>query len=173
MNRVGKFEKVSFTQFCKDIKGAFGDKWNDEEIRGFYDNIKLPKRATRGSAGYDFYSPIPFSLHCWDDVKIPTGVRVLVADGWFLSCLPRSGMGFKHYLRLSNTLGVIDSDYAFSSNEGHIFAKIRVENDRRQLEIQAGDSFMQAIFLPYGITEDDNAEGIRDGGFGSTDNQTV
>ncbi len=168
MNRVGKFEKISFEQFKHDIKDAFGDKWSDEEIRGFYDNIKLPARATRGSAGYDFFSPIPFALNSWDDIKFPTGIRVQIDDGWWLSCLPRSGSGFKHYLRLANTCGVIDSDFWGSANEGHIWAKVRMEKANGSMSISAGDAFMQAIFVPFGVTYDDAADGVRDGGFGST-----
>lgn len=168
MQRVAQFEKVSFNQFLHDIKDIFGEKFTNEEIQTFYDNLELPTRATKGSAGYDFHSPIPFTLYGWDDVKIPTGIRVKIDDGWFLSCLPRSGMGFKHYLRLVNTQGVIDSDYYCSSNEGHIFAKIRVENATSKLTVNAGDAFMQAIFLSYGLTYDDDANGFRDGGLGST-----
>lgn len=166
--RVGKFEKVSLAQFARDMKDAFADKWSDEEIKGFYDNIKLPVRATKGSAGYDFCSPIPFTLNPWEDIKLPTGIRVLIDEGWFLSCLPRSGMGFKYYLRLGNTQGVIDMDYSGSSNEGHIWAKVRMEKDVGMLTVNAGDAFMQSIFLPYGITYDDAADGVRDGGLGST-----
>lgn len=172
MNRVGYFEKVSFEQFFKDIKDEFNNKWSDEEIRAFYDDIKLPKRATKGSAGYDFYSPIPFALHHWNDIKIPTGIRVRIADGWFLSCMPRSGMGFKHYLRLANTLGVIDNDYYFSSNEGHIWLKIRAENNQgKPFVVARGDGVMQGVFLPFGIADNDNPRGKRVGGFGSTSAQ--
>jgi dUTP pyrophosphatase len=169
LNRVGKFEKISFEQFKHDIKDEFGEKWSDEEIRQFYDNIKLPVRATKGSAGYDFFSPIPFSLKDWEDIKIPTGIRVIIDEGWFLACLPRSGQGFKNYLRMANTCGIIDSDYALSSNEGHVWAKVRVEKAGTTLNIERGAAFMQAIFLPFGITYDDAADGVRNGGFGSTD----
>ncbi len=168
IHRVGHFEKVSFPQFLNAIKDEFGEKWSDDEIRQFYDDIKLPVRATKGSAGYDFFSPIPFSLKDWEDIKIPTGIRVLIDDGWFLACHPRSGLGFKNYLRLSNTTGIIDSDYAFSSNEGHIWAKVRVEKAGGSVNIQSGMAFMQGIFMPYGVTYDDATDGVRDGGFGST-----
>lgn len=168
MNKVGKFNKVSFEQFLSDMKSAFGNRWNEEEIHSFYNEIKLPKRATVGSAGYDFYSPIPFSLSPWEEIKIPTGIRVIIDDGWFLECLPRSGLGFKHAIRILNTCGVIDSDYSQSSNQGHIWAKMRLERWNGILALNAGDAFMQAIFLPYGITYDDDANGVRDGGMGST-----
>lgn len=166
--RVGHFEKVSFPQFYVSIKDAFGDKWSDEEIRGFYDNIKLPTRATRGSAGYDFFSPIPFALKDWEDIKLPTGIRVIINGGWYLACYPRSGMGFKNYLRLANSTGIIDSDFSGSSNEGHIWAKVRVEKAGGAMNVARGAAFMQGIFLPFGITYDDTADGVRDGGFGST-----
>lgn len=83
--------------------------------------------------------------------------------------MPKSGLGFKYRLQLNNTVGVIDSDYFHSDNEGHIFAK--VINDSRQNKnvlITKGDSFIQGILLPYGISYNDAADGIRNGGFGST-----
>jgi dUTP pyrophosphatase len=168
VSRVGHFEKVSLEQFMKDMKDAFENVWNDEEIKELYANIKLPVRATKGSAGYDFFSPIPFALDEWEDIKLPTGIRVIIDEGWFLSCYPRSGLGFKHYLRLGNVVGIIDMDYSGSSNEGHIWAKVRVEKDNGWLTVDAGDAFIQGIFLPYGITYDDAADGVRDGGLGST-----
>ena len=129
----------------------------------------LPQRATSGSAGYDFKSPIHFILQPGQTIKIPTGIRVKIDDGWWLGCLPRSGLGFKYRLQLNNTMGVIDSDYYYSDNEGHIFAKITNDsNEDKAIEVKAGDGFMQAIFIPYGITYSDSANGVRNGGMGST-----
>ena len=76
-----------------------------------YDSIELPKRATKGSAGYDIRAPHGFLLNAGESIKIPTGLRVHIADGWFLGCMPRSGLGFKYEIRLANTFGVVDSDY--------------------------------------------------------------
>lgn len=88
---------------------------------------------------------------------------------WVLHLYPRSGLGFKFRLQLNNTVGIIDSDYFNSDNEGHIFAKITNDsNEGKVLKLQAGEGFMQGIFLEYGITEDDDADGVRNGGFGST-----
>lgn len=86
-----------------------------------------------------------------------------------LQLFPRSGLGFKYRMQLNNTVGIIDSDYFYSDNEGHIFAKITNDsNEGKALEVAAGSGFMQGIFLQYGITEDDEADGVRNGGFGST-----
>ena len=117
--------------------------------------------------------PIDLTLFKYpsDAVKIPTGIRCEIEDGWFLQVVPRSSMGFKYGMKLSNTLGIIDSDYAFAENEGHIMAKIKIE-DAPQLVINRGDKFIQGIFWPYGITIDDEATGIRTGGIGSTTNST-
>ena len=88
---------------------------------------------------------------------------------WVLKLYPRSGLGFKYRLQLNNTVGIIDSDYFYSDNEGHIFAKLTNDSkEGKSLTIPAGDGFMQGIFLEYGITVDDEAEGVRNGGFGST-----
>ena len=169
MMRVGKFEKVSYERFKEDLIGAMPhySTVSDGDIRRIYDAIELPSRATSGSAGYDIHSPLYATVLPGEAVKIPTGIRVMIEEGWFLGCLPRSGMGFKYFVRLANTMGVIDSDYYGSSNEGHIFVKL-VNGGEEAVYINKGDSFAQAIFLPFGITYEDDATGERDGGFGST-----
>ena len=167
MVRVGKFEKVSFEQFSKDIKDTLGDKYLDAKIKYMYDDITLPKRATKMSAGYDFFSPFEFTLQPNETIKIPTGIRVLMEDSWVLKCYPRSGLGFKYRLQLNNTVGIIDSDYFYSDNEGHIFAKITNDtNENKTISLKQGDGFMQGIFVEYGITVDDEVTEIRNGGFG-------
>lgn len=168
MNRIAQFSKVSYLQFAKDWKNTF-ESYDDETILKIYNNIKLPKRATSGSAGYDFYSPLSFTLKPSESVKIPTGIRVKINDGWFLSCYPRSGLGFMYRLQLNNTVGIIDSDYFNSSNEGHIMIKLtNASVEDLTLELSEGVAFAQGIFTKYGITFDDEASGVRDGGFGST-----
>ena len=168
MKKIAKFHKVSFDEFEKAWKGEFPEA-KEEEIKAVYEELKLPKRATRGSAGYDFYTPFNIILKPGETVKIPTGIRAEMEEGWVLKCYPRSGLGFKFRLQLNNTVGIIDSDYFFSDNEGHIFAKLT--NDTREdktIQIPAGTGFMQGIFVEYGITVDDDADAVRNGGFGST-----
>ena len=170
MKRIAKFHKISKEQFTKDWIDTFPNANKDEALK-ILDNIKIPKRATRGSAGFDFFSPLSFSLNPRETIKIPTGIRVEIEDGWVLKCYPRSGLGFKFRLQLNNTVGIIDSDYFYSDNEGHIFAKITNDsNEGKVLELQAGTGFMQGIFIEYGITFDDNADEleVRNGGLGST-----
>lgn len=164
--RIAKFEKVSFEQFEAAWKDTFDQA---ERVCDVYDGIKLPKRATSGSAGYDFYAPVDFVIAPGETVKIPTGIRVQMEEEWVLKCYPRSGLGFKYRLQLNNTVGIIDSDYYYSDNEGHIFAKITNDsNEDKTVELRAGDGFMQGIFVEYGITVDDDVQTIRNGGFGST-----
>ena len=168
MKRNAKIQKESWDQIRKNWVDTFGEQ-PEEKIREIYEGIKLPKRATRGSAGYDFFAPVSFTLAPGEMVKIPTGVRVEMAEDWVLCLYPRSGLGFKYRLQLNNTVGIIDSDYFFSDNEGHIFAKLT--NDTREdktIQIPAGTGFMQGIFVEYGITVDDDADAVRNGGFGST-----
>ena len=72
-------------------------------------------------------------------------------------------------MQLDNSVGVIDGDFFYSDNEGHIFAKITNDGkEGKALAIEAGDGFIQAIFLPYGITYDDDVKSVRNGGMGST-----
>ena len=86
-----------------------------------------------------------------------------------LKIYPRSGLGFKFRLQLNNTVGIIDSDYFYSDNEGHIFIKITNDsNEGKTVQVKAGTGFAQGIFLEYGITVDDDATAVRNGGFGST-----
>ena len=90
-------------------------------------------------------------------------------DEWVLKLYPRSGLGFKYRLQLNNTVGIIDADYFYSENEGHIHAKITNDsNDDQTLQLEAGMGFMQGIFVEYGITLDDATSTVRNGGFGST-----
>ena len=152
MQRIAKFEKVSYEQFSAAYKDDFGA--GDDEIRKVYDLIKLPRRATAGSAGYDFYTPVPINLAPGQPVKIPTGIRARMNADWVLMIFPRSGLGFKYRLQLNNTVGVIDSDYYNSDNEGHIFIKITNDsNEGKTVDVAAGGGFAQGIFMPYGITE--------------------
>lgn len=168
MNKIAKFEKVSYEQFKKDYIDCFNEE-SDDKIKEIYDNIKLPKRATKGSAGYDFYSPITFTLKPCETIKIPTGIRVKIEDGWFLANFPRSGLGFKYRLQLNNTVGIIDADYYNALNEGHIMSKLTNDSkENKEVLITAGNGFIQGIFLPFGITVDDESDEIRTGGFGST-----
>ena len=165
MQRIAKFSKVSWEQFVKDWREEFDT--DDEVTRKIYCGIDVPKRATKGSAGYDFFSPIGFTLSPGETIKIPTGIRCEMNEGWVMMGFPRSGLGFKYRLRLSNTVCILDEDYFYSDNEGHIFIKVVNEGDKT-MTVKAGDGFAQGIFLQYGITEDDNATNKRNGGFGST-----
>ncbi len=167
MKRIAQFEKVSFSQFEKDFVKLFGGEY---DVKSIYDEIKLPKRATTGSAGYDFFAPIDIKLEKNKTILVPTGIRAKIDDGWVLNIFPRSGLGFKHRLQLDNTVGIIDSDYYYSSNEGHIMIKISCDayDENHSVHVEKTNGFAQGIFMPFGITVDDEVSEKRDGGFGST-----
>lgn len=161
---VGKFEKVSLKQYLESI-----DSTSVEEATNIYNDIKLPRRATRGSAGYDFYAPFDIILKPGETIKVPTGIRAFIDPNWVLAIFPRSGLGFKFRLQLNNTVGIIDSDYVNSDNEGHIFVKITNDsNENKIVSVKKGEGLVQGIFFPYGITSDDDTTESRNGGFGST-----
>lgn len=161
MQRIAQFMKVSPAQFAAD--------WTFAEPNP-YDEIVLPQRGTAGSAGYDFYSPLDFTLEPGQFIKIPTGIRARIDEGWVLTIYPRSSQGFKYRLQLYNSVGVIDSDYFNAANEGHIQIKIvNANSEGKVLTVRRGEAFAQGVFLPYGITTDDAASAVRTGGFGSTD----
>jgi len=157
--RVARFTHVSGWQYAEAMAGR-RDPLPLEEI-------PLPSRATRGSAGYDFTSPLEAEIPAGGDCLIPTGIRAEIMEGWVLMLFPRSSLGFKHGLRLSNTVGIIDSDYAFAKNEGHIMVKLRNPLER-PVFIHRGDRFCQGVFLPYGTAEEAETLETRTGGFGST-----
>lgn len=153
---AAKFCKVSFEQFAD-----FGDQ-------NTYNDIILPRRATAKSAGYDFFTPSAIDLLPGQTTTVATGIRALMPSDWCLMIYPRSGLGFKFRLRLNNTVGIIDADYAESPNEGHIFVRITNEGDKT-LHIDAGTAFAQGVFTRYLLTEDDDSTALRTGGLGSTD----
>lgn len=162
--RIAKFEIVSLEQF----KSGF-DSLSEEIISQMYQDLKLPLRATKGSAGYDIYAPMDITLEPGQTTKVPTGIRVRMEENYVLKIYPRSGLGFKYRLQLNNTVGIIDSDYYYSDNEGHIFIKITNDtNENKTIMIPKGTGFAQGIFVEYGITIDDDVQSIRNGGFGST-----
>jgi dUTP pyrophosphatase len=163
-----KFYKVSYQQFEESYLD-YDPKSSQESIQQIYDELELPKRATRGSAGYDFYTPVDVYLKPGETIKIPTGIRCEMNESWVLMIYPRSGLGFKYRLQLNNTVGVIDSDYFYSDNEGHIFIKMTNDsNEEKNVDVKKGQGIAQGIFMQYGIVEDDDATQVRNGGFGST-----
>ena len=155
MRKLAKFEKVTYSTFA------------EHGTREIYESIKLPRRATSKSAGYDFFAPTKLTVAPNQTVTVATGVRALMPDSWCLMIYPRSGLGFKYKLRLNNTVGIIDADYSDSDNEGHIFIRMTNESDK-PLEIEQGTAFAQGIFVQYLLTEDDDTVERRNGGLGST-----
>lgn len=156
---IARFERVSAAQYAADTK----DCVNVLPI----DDVPLPVRATAGSAGYDYTATCDVTLAPGQSALIPTGIRAWMAPGWVLLNFPRSSMGFKHGIRLANTVGVIDSDYYHAKNEGHIMVKLTNGGDHT-VTINAGERFCQGVFLPYGTAEEEDTLGERTGGFGST-----
>ncbi len=164
MQRIALFEKVSKKQFLADLQanGFSADK-------ELYEDIRFPKRATKGSAGYDFYLPMDLTLRFEESIRIPSGIRCKMESGWVLTLYPRSSLGTKYQLQLDNTVGVIDADYYHAENEGHILIQITNHSLKKEtVQLKKGTAFIQGVFLPFGITEEDETDRRRVGGFGST-----
>ena len=155
---IARFTRVSRMQYDEAMQGQDCLPLSE---------IPLPKRATAGSAGYDFVSPLEVTVPAGGTALIPTGIRAEMEPGWVLMLFPRSSLGFRHALRLSNTVGVIDSDYAFAKNEGHIMVKLRNPLSAPVI-IGRGERFCQGVFLPYGTAEEEDDFAERAGGMGST-----
>lgn len=168
MQRIARFEKVSWEQFYKDLEKQ-PDLYEKGKERSIYAQIELPRRATLGSAGYDFFLPMDLCLRPQESIRIPSGIRCAMQPGWVLTLYPRSSLGCRYQLSLDNTVGVIDADYYQAKNEGHILIQITNHSPKgEQLRLARGSAFVQGVFLPFGITEDDAACAQRSGGFGST-----
>lgn len=179
MNAIARFSKVSYEQFYEDYvktqikayQDAFATDESDDKFHSIvgrvYHNITLPNRSTIGSAGYDFITPIHIILNPGHSVVIPTGIRVQIDDGYVMTVYPRSSVGFKYGIRLANTVGIIDSDYYNSDNEGHIMIKL-TNDSNKQVSIGQYERFVQGLFLPYGIAANDDVTNVRIGGIGST-----
>ena len=168
-----RFEKVSLKQYANDVEkniSCYGDFSLPLMIEESYNDIKLPKQGTAFSMGMDFFAPYDVTLYSGNSEVIPTGIRWVVnkADGNVgLIIVPRSGLGFKHGIRLENTVGVIDADYQFADNEGHIMIKLHNPSNKT-VYISKGKAFAQGIVLSYMICDGAESDENRTGGFGST-----
>lgn len=165
---MNKFEKISKKQFAEDFYGIDEELLDNCDIE-VYENIKLPKRATTGSAGHDIFAPYDITIPPKGTVKVPTGIRAILDDDKFLAIYPRSGLGFKYKMQLYNGTGIIDSDYIFSDNEGHIWCKFYNDSpEGKTITIKQGEAMCQGIIQQFFKTVDDETDGIRNGGMGST-----
>ncbi len=167
MTEMAQFDRVSFDEYLdaslKDQSAA--DDETLDALRQEWEAIRLPARSTAGSAGYDFFLPKAMTFRPEANTFFPTGIRCRIDPGWVLILCPKSGLGNKYGMRLTNSLGVVDEDYYFSDNEGHIMVGITTS---RKLSLTPGSKYIQGIFLPYGICHGDNVTASRNGGFGST-----
>ena len=164
------FEKVSFEAFKRDVHDYYGGM-PDDEIKEIYDNIVLPERKTKYSAGYDVCTPIPIVLHTGQSKVIPTGIKAVFAEEemetWCLKLYARSSVGIKDKVVVTNAVGLIDSDYQFAKNDGDMM--LALTNIGPNVKYYApGHRICQAVFEIHGITSDDAAFGARTGGLGST-----
>ena len=147
-SEIISFEKVSFKQFQNDMNEEF-PIFSQLELQEMYDNILLPTRATPESSGHDFAMPFDVNLGVGKSIKIPTGIKVNMDSFLTMLIFPRSGLGFKYYIRLANTVGIGDRDYYNNKkNEGHYFVKIRNEGDF-PISLKAGDYFCQGVIKIY------------------------
>lgn len=153
------FEKISFEQFKKDIK-------NDKSI---YESYNIPVRTTKNSAGYDFVCIEDFTIKPGEIKKMPTGIKARMLNDEMLQLYVRSSLGFKYNIRLTNQVGIIDSDYYNNiDNEGHIWYSIQNHGDK-EITFQKGDRIIQGIFTKYLLASNDKlSENERISGIGST-----
>lgn len=138
-----------------------------DEHRKNSGDIELPTRATKDSAGYDFYSPISVDIEPMHSQMIWTDVKAICESDETLIMTVRSSMG-KQPVMIANTMGVIDSSYANNpDNDGNIGIRLFNLGDTIYT-VHTGDRVAQGIFIKYLITDDDNVTAERNGGYGST-----
>ena len=144
-----------------------------EIAKGFENlGINLPVRKTKYSAGYDMEAAedtiIPSFKKGMKPTLVKTGIKAYMGADEVLILANRSSNPGKKGLILANSIGVIDSDYYGNpDNDGHImFAFYNIKDE--DIEIKKGDAIGQAIFQKFFVTDNDFAEGTRQGGFGST-----
>lgn len=154
-----KFYKISFEEFQK----YYG---NDKSL---YNSYNIPKRSTRYSAGYDFESIIDFTLKPGEMKKIALGIKVDMNQDEMLLLVVRSSMGFKYNVRLTNQIGVFESDYFNNpQNEGHMFVSLQNHGEQDWI-VHKGDKICQGIFTKFLVVDDEEEiTDIRVGGIGST-----
>ena len=164
---VAKFAKVTLERFQKDYEDLLGLDSN-VDLKAVLEDISLPRRATHQSAGYDFVLPVDVSLKPGESMRIPTGIRCYMEEGYVLKIFPRSSLGLKYQMGLLNTVGIIDADYYEALNEGHIIAPI-INRSNVTMELKRGERFVQGVFLAYYTAEEELPQDKRVGGFGSSD----
>lgn len=131
--------------------------------------IVLPTRGTKNSAGYDIRIPVDMSIPPHSEIKVMTDVKAYMQEDEVLLLTVRSSIGIKKHLMLSNTIGVIDSDfYSNESNDGNICLALR-NTSSEYVKLEKNERVCQGIFVKYLTVdnEDENLE-VRSGGIGST-----
>ena len=162
---------MSFEAFKNDMMTYRPMNYMEGHIKEAYDNIVIPVRKTKYSAGYDICTPIDISLPSGQRRVIPTGIKAVFApeemETWHLQMYVRSSVGIKDGVVLTNGTGVIDPDYYTGQNDGDMMLALLNTSDKL-VKYKAGDRICQAVFVIHGLTSDDKAVGDRTGGIGST-----
>lgn len=165
------FEKVKYEAFERDLMQYRPISFLGFDTKATYDAIKLPVRKTKGSAGYDICTPVDITIPAGERRVIPTGIKAVFRDDeietWHLQMYVRSSIGIKDGVVLTNGTGVIDGDYQFGENDGDMMLAL-MNTSSVGVKYKAGDRICQAVFTLHGITNDDEADGKRTGGIGST-----
>ena len=139
------------------------------KMRKDTDNVILPERKTKKSAGYDFSTPLKIRIPAKSKLMVWTNIKAFMQDDEVLLIFIRNSIGIKKGLGLANGTGIIDADYFNNSdNEGNIGISL-VNDTNEDVVLEKGERFAQGIFLNYLMSDNGNSHHDRDGGFGSTD----
>lgn len=164
MSKIRGFEVVR-----ESAQKHFEDVKVNGEVKRFYAEIELPVRADKRSAGYDFFAPRDITLLPAQKTLIFTDVKAYMQEDEVLKLYPRSSLGIKKGLMLSNTVGIIDSSYYENpDNDGNIGLPL-LNTSGVAIHIKKGERIAQGVFVKYLIADEDNTlSNERSGGFGSS-----
>lgn len=164
MNSRG-FEKIKKEIFLSQCEFDYG------ACLKLYEEIKLPYRKTKNSAGHDIFTYKDILIKPNETIVVPTGIKSYMRPDEFLAIYIRSSFGFKYNIRLMNQVGVIDSDYYNNpDNDGHILIAIQNQGNTKKL-IKKDEAFAQGVFQKYLISESDKTNNARISGVGSTNEE--
>lgn len=139
-------------------------------IKRLFDEARVPVYSSDGANCFDFFAPFDGAVGSYGSVVVDTGVAFDIPEGYCLLIFSRSGHGFKNDLRLSNCVGVIDSDFIGS-------VKVKLRNDGPAMyQFKSGDRIAQGMLLKAPriflkeVEELDKSTKRGENGLGSTGN---
>lgn len=142
----------------------------DEKLKSYskVEDVKMPERGSKTSAGYDFFTPCEIEILPGEYFFFWSDIKAYMLEDEVLNLYPRSSTGIKKFCRLKNTIGIIDSDYYSNvKNDGNIGICLHNFGDKN-IFFKKGEAVCQGIFSKFLESDNCNTKIKREGGIGST-----